>query len=144
MREIEQTYNHFDLRGKTILDVGADFGLSSMYFLDRGAKKVVAYSLERQRKWLKHQDVEWHRQKWDYSTHRADILKMDCEGCEYGRPVKWYFTNFSKMYLAIHYFERFAVKFEEYRGYIQLHGGKLIFQPGNEWMFLVDTGELVK
>lgn len=139
-KDIGQTYNHFNLKGKVILDVGADFGLSPTHFIDHGAKRVFAYSLERQRKWLKHPDVEWHKQKWDYTTHHADILKMDCEGCEYGKPIGWYFRNFDRMYIAIHYFQQLSKEFEEYRDYIQTHGGKLIFQTGNEWMFLVDEG----
>jgi hypothetical protein len=144
MKAIGQTYNHFDLRGKTILDVGADFGLSPMHFIDHGAKSVIAYSLERQRNWLKHRDVEWHKQKWDYSTHQADIFKIDCEGCEYGMPIKWYFRNFDKMYIAIHYFPHSADEFKTYRDYIQTHDGKLILQADNEWMYLVDNGVTIE
>ncbi|MEM3846848.1 MAG: hypothetical protein QXU98_14220, partial [Candidatus Parvarchaeota archaeon] len=45
---------------------------------------------------------EWHRQKWDGDWHVCDVLKIDCEGCEYERPVEWYLNGFKEFYIAIH------------------------------------------
>ncbi|MEM0160084.1 MAG: hypothetical protein QW393_04980 [Candidatus Micrarchaeaceae archaeon] len=102
MKEIYQVYSYIDVKGKTILDVGADFGLSPMHFINQGASRVIAFSLEKQKPWLAHPRIEWHRQKWDGDWHVCGVLKIDCEGCEYGRPVEWYLNGFKEFYIAIH------------------------------------------
>lgn len=38
----------FDVRDKIVVDIGADFGTSPLYFLAKGAKYVVGFSLEKQ------------------------------------------------------------------------------------------------
>jgi FkbM family methyltransferase len=40
---IDNSYDYFDIPGKTILDIGAGFGDSPVYFAWKGAKKVVAF-----------------------------------------------------------------------------------------------------
>ena len=139
MKDISLTYHHLDVKAKVVLDVGGDFGLSPMHFIEHGARKVISYSLERQRSWLKHPNIEWHKEKWDYSTHSADVLKIDCEGCEYGKPLGWYLENFREMYFAIHDFPQFHDKFVEYQRDLQ-SCGKLIFAPQDsiEWMYVVE------
>ena len=139
MKEINLTYNHLDARDKVVLDVGGDFGLSPMHFIEHGARKVISYSLERQRSWLKHPDIEWHKEKWDYSTHEADVLKIDCEGCEYGKPLKWYLENFREMYFAIHDFPQFHDLFVQYKKVLDAYGELAYVAPlsGQELMYVL-------
>ncbi|ADB57586.1 FkbM family methyltransferase [Archaeoglobus profundus] len=40
---IDEVYDRFDFKNKTILDVGASIGDSSIWFIHKGAKKVFAY-----------------------------------------------------------------------------------------------------
>ena len=46
--ECDRYYNNFDVRDKIVVDIGADFGTSPLYFLAKGAKYVVGFSLEKQ------------------------------------------------------------------------------------------------
>ncbi|AIG97477.1 methyltransferase, FkbM family [Archaeoglobus fulgidus DSM 8774] len=40
---IDEVYNRFDFKNKTVLDIGAFIGDSSIWFIHKGAKKVLAY-----------------------------------------------------------------------------------------------------
>lgn len=47
---VEQTHDVIDVKGKTVIDVGAYWGDSAVYYLlERGAKKVYGYELDRNR-----------------------------------------------------------------------------------------------
>ena len=43
LKECYEVYGRYDYRDKIILDIGADFGLSPKFFIDHGAKQVIAY-----------------------------------------------------------------------------------------------------
>ncbi|MEM3192532.1 MAG: hypothetical protein QXP36_13095 [Conexivisphaerales archaeon] len=58
MNEITSVYKGIDLTGKYGLNVGADSGFSSMYFINQGAIKVVAFSLDKRQKWLSYPRTE--------------------------------------------------------------------------------------
>jgi len=129
------TYGKYRYDGKVVLDIGADFGLSPAFFLHQGASKVIAYSPERQKKWLRDSRIEWHREYWNGQLHQADVLKIDCEGCEYSRPLDWYTKNFHSSLFAIHDFSCNDL-FEKYREALLDLGAIQIFSAGKEIMFV--------
>ena len=50
LKECYEVYGKYNYYNKVILDIGADFGLSPKFFVDHGAKKVIAYSPMRQKR----------------------------------------------------------------------------------------------
>jgi len=95
-----EDYNRFwgkpDYAGKVVLDIGADYGSTACFFLQRGALQVVAVEsnkdlfsklLENASKLGNVIPVELHvSSAQDYvdliQSYKPDILKVDCEGCE--------------------------------------------------------------
>jgi len=85
-----------DYDNQRVLDVGADIGSTASFFLERGAKQVIA--VEREKSLFVHLENNAHQYpgitpvymdvcssevltsllEW----HLPDIVKMDCEGCE--------------------------------------------------------------
>ena len=84
-KESDEHYSNLDVRGKKVLVIGADFGVTPMYFLSKGAQSVVGYSLWKQ--YFFHPNYE-HRQEPFYvdklDGEDFDVMSSDCEGCEYG------------------------------------------------------------
>jgi len=90
-----------DVKGRTVVDVGAGIGDSPIYFALNGAKKVYAFDvnttyLERNIRENNLKDVvEPIRCECGFSNNldiitlkynipSGSVLKVDCEGCEYG------------------------------------------------------------
>lgn len=85
-----------DYGGKTILDIGADYGSTASFFLSKGAKSVVAVEpdMERFRKLQEYADetemltainmkIVGANQMEDLLVRfKPDVVKLDCEGCE--------------------------------------------------------------
>jgi hypothetical protein len=94
--DYEEHWNHTNFAGKTILDLGADYGSTADWFLRRGAAKVVAVESEHYDKLAKWADGTRVKPinllvqtPADYegliSTYRPDLAKIDIEGWE--RPL---------------------------------------------------------
>jgi len=137
MMDMFATYGKYRYDGKVVLDIGVDFGLSPAFFLYQGASKVIAYSPERQKNWLKDPRIEWHREYWHGQLHQADVLKIDCEGCEYQRPVDFYFP-YPEALIAIH-----DLGDKRFREYFEALSKKcvLVYQIENEYMFYWKKGD---
>lgn len=87
-----------DYKGKTVLDVGADYGSSACWFLVKGAKHVIAVEkhgphfkkLKEYAEALGQDKIIPLKmnvnKKQDYemllTRYKPDIAKLDCEGCE--------------------------------------------------------------
>jgi len=136
MMDIFETYGKYRYDGKVVFDIGADFGLSPAFFLHQGASKVIAYSPERQKNWLKDLRIEWHREYWKGKFHEAEVIKIDCEGCEYQRPVDFYFW-YPEALIAIH-----DLGDGRFREYFQTLSKKcvLVYSVGNERLFYWKRG----
>lgn len=98
---VNEVYN-VDVKEKTVVDVGAGVGDSSIYFALNGAKRVYAFDinikyLEKNVKINGFADVIVPIQcncgllsntldiiTYKYNIPSGSVLKVDCEGCEYG------------------------------------------------------------
>lgn len=94
--DYESHWGAFSFAGKTILDVGADYGSTGYFFLQKGGKKVIAVEADPS---LFNQLVSNCRNypevipvnlevsqpkhfKELIEKYHPDVLKADCEGCE--------------------------------------------------------------
>lgn len=92
----ESHWGIFSFEGRTILDIGADYGSTASFFLEKGAKRVIAVESDTD---LFRQLVSNYGHDSDVATvqlavaegrdlirlietYNPDVLKMDCEGCE--------------------------------------------------------------
>jgi hypothetical protein len=77
----------YSLRGKTVIDVGCDFGTTPIFWRANGASKVIGYeangsavsrlgALRRRAPWFEFRGL------WKGEYPEGDVFKMDCEGCE--------------------------------------------------------------
>lgn len=119
LNEYLQSYNVINVKDKTILDIGADIGSSAFYFLSCGAKKVICYSNENQA--IYDDRIEWHG-IWKGEYIPADVLKIDCEGCEC-MLTKNIIEKYNEWYIAIH---NFSNCFNSLKNYLEING-KLVF-----------------
>jgi len=90
--EFEQAYGKLQVKDKTITIIGNDCGSSALYFLLKGAKKVIGYEKSDElNKRFKEKvckefqicdKVEIHEEWTGKEYPETDVLVMDCEGCE--------------------------------------------------------------
>ena len=90
--EFDLAYGKLDVKDRTITIIGNDCGSSALYFLLKGAKKIIGYekSDELNKKFKEKVCKEFQIcEKVDINTEwlgnnypNSDILVMDCEGCE--------------------------------------------------------------
>ncbi len=94
---IEEQYKKLDVKGKTVIDIGAGTGDTAIYFMLNGAKKVYAFEPLQGRYNAAMENVSANKiegieliQKAagsldDIVAGKEDlVLKVDCEGCEHG------------------------------------------------------------
>lgn len=97
----ESMYGKLNLKGRIILDIGADWGSTPHFFISQGAKQVIA---------VEGNDGYYKRMKENFrddprvtpifryireprdigkliEEHKPDIVKIDCEGCERHLPM---------------------------------------------------------
>jgi len=90
--EFEQAYGKLEVKDKTITIVGNDCGSSALYFLLKGAKKIIGYekSDELNKRFKEKVCKEFQicdkvevYGEWNGNQYpETDVLVMDCEGCE--------------------------------------------------------------
>jgi hypothetical protein len=95
----DEDYNHHwgftDFKGKTVLDLGADYGSTAWFFLEKGAKSVVAVEGEPGRaKTLATNSAKYGFTSFEKTVsspkdierfienYRFDVAKVDIEGAE--------------------------------------------------------------
>ena len=102
--EYNKFYNSIDYKDKSILDIGSDIGSSAIWFIQRGAKEVVGFSREKQ--YFKHPNYTHKQYSFNeindiVKTKKFDILKMDCEGCEWNFTIN-FINQFDNWVIALH------------------------------------------
>jgi len=90
--EFDLAYGKLEVENKTITIVGNDCGSSALYFLLKGAKKVIGFekSDELNKKFKEKVCKEFQicdkveiNGEWKADEYpETDVLVMDCEGCE--------------------------------------------------------------
>ena len=83
-KESEEHYSSINVKGKRVLMLGSDYGITPMYLIERGAESVVGFSLWKQ---------YFFDPRYTHITDRFtmdkikgmdfDVMFSDCEGCEY-------------------------------------------------------------
>jgi FkbM family methyltransferase len=144
---IKNVYGFLDVKDKVVIDIGAGIGDSSIYFASRGAKQVVAVEPNRHIYELAKKNIELNgfhdsiELIWAeiIASHKAcyeqtyspvitlndlvrlaidpDILKVDCEGCEYDvilSSCPEILAKFSHVQIEYHYgYKNLARKLEK-------------------------------
>ena len=110
LQQCKEGYADLDVKGKVVLDIGADWGNSSLYWWLRGATKIIAYEAnpfcEGPISTLQEQGLPIDfRGVWDGDYPDADVLKVDIEGKEadfrmlyLGRYDQWAFATHSNTF----------------------------------------------
>jgi len=90
--EFDQAYGRLEVKDKTITIIGNDCGSSALYFLLKGAKKVIGFekSHELNKRFKEKVCKEFNicdkveiNGEWTGNQYpNTDIFIMDCEGCE--------------------------------------------------------------
>ena len=124
-KEYAYTYSFFDVKGLVILDIGADIGSSAIWFLQHGAKKVICFSLEPQV--FFDERIEWHGE-WKGEYVPADLLKVDCEGCEC-LLTEELISKYKYYYIAIH---TGTPCFERLKAYLDKHATPIFKTTSSE------------
>ena len=83
-KESEDHYNGIDVKGKKALMLGSDYGVTPMYFIERGAESVTGFSLWKQYFF----DPRYMHITDRFTMDRIkgmdfDVMFSDCKGCEY-------------------------------------------------------------
>jgi SAM-dependent methyltransferase len=88
-------YGKPDLNSKTVIDVGAAVGDTSLYFAKLGASHVYAFEMDKARCEMARANIERNNMQERITLFeepatadkinrlRYDFIKIDCEGCEY-------------------------------------------------------------
>lgn len=93
---LEKMYSCVDFTGKVVLDIGADWGGTPGFFLEKGAKRVIGVDGNKAlvMKMYKHFEDDYrvlplymmikhsHQLQSLLEIYRPDVVKLDCEGCE--------------------------------------------------------------
>lgn len=127
------SYGKLDFRGKTIIDIGADIGSTALYFLRKGASFV--YLLENDKAYNKIYEKlkasDGYPQLRNTAllqphelTTRADILKMDCEGCEQQLLTDELLKKFGQFAVALHRPQLDSYQFGQKKKLLEKHGGR--------------------
>ena len=146
--ECVRFYDTLDVKGKVVIDVGCDFGTTPMYFIKKGAVKVIGFSMDKQYFYdhrYKHFNCDVSPLIPSISTEinriqtltdkRRFVLKSDCEGCE------WNFTQefieaFDDWIIAVHY----PVANEELCEYIEEKGENIGNQQSGKCLGIEEIG----
>lgn len=91
----EEQYGLVDPKGKRIMDIGAGYADTPIYFAINGARSVIAYEPGKQRYKIGLMNIRSNHLQNKIKLQNsavgslsdlasADVLKIDCEGCEYG------------------------------------------------------------
>jgi len=109
--EFDLAYGKLDVKDKTITIIGNDCGSSALYFLLKGAKKIIGYekSDELNKKFKEKVCKEFQIcEKVDINTEwsgnnypNTDVFIMDCEGCEKNLKIEE-LQKYNQYCIAIH------------------------------------------
>lgn len=126
--EYGDTLALLDVKGKTVIDVGADSGSSVAWFLLHGASKVIAYEvhpelqIELKNNFGNDERVQIHSE-WIGGMPVGDVFKIDCEGCEIALQEE-HLINYKSWLVAVH---SWTHNRKLLLGWIDKHGGRKVW-----------------
>jgi hypothetical protein len=109
-QEYSKTYAPLKVENKTVVDIGAGAqvlgGSSVDWFLEHGALYVWAFEADPDYLALLHESFDYNPRvaihgKWTGRPIVADILKVDCEGCESMLDLE-YIRSFGQFAIGVH------------------------------------------
>ena len=138
LREIfaYEAYRDLKVRGQIVVDVGASIGDTAAYFIAKGARKVYCFDTDayrlavlkrnlRRNKYLQYAEIfhcQFDRRRLKLKG-RANVLKVDCEGCEYtlfdpkGPHLEYVASTFGQIAMEYHNGEAAIRRALESHGY---------------------------
>ncbi len=134
LEECDLAYSSLSIKDLIVVDLGADFGSSTYWFLQKGASKVIAFESDSQYnvvlKQLAYGDprVEVFGE-WTGEYIPGDILKMDIEGGE-RLLTQELLERYPQFAIAIHH----TLPESEYKRLetmLEAHGGKISYKTGD-------------
>ncbi len=137
------SYSMFDFTNKSVLDIGSDIGSSAIFFLMNNANFVYLYDINKNYKAtynrLKKQayrneifrNSDWLNKNKLLSTD-ADILKMDCEGCELQLLSDSLLRKYKEFSIALHKPPLDNYQFEKFKKLLEHHKGRYHGSVNNE------------
>lgn len=138
--DFESLYGFFSYAGKTVIDIGAEYGTTAAYFLRKGAARVYAYEINPILKQELQNNFSGNKQvvimdRWNGERlPDADILKMDCEGCEY-LLTESQLQRFKKWIIGVHRPRRNMPKVLAMEEMLRRNGGRMIANMGFEVVY---------
>jgi len=109
--EFDQAYGRLEVKDRTITIIGNDCGSTALYFLLRGAKRIIGFEKEEKLNQLFKEKVckdfnicdkvEIHGEWTGNLYPDSDIFVMDCEGCEKNLDVSQ-LQKYKQFCIAIH------------------------------------------
>jgi hypothetical protein len=135
--------SRYDLRGKTMIDVGCDEGTTPLLWRALGASKVIGYECNKRFVWrmkrLRREPWFDFRGKWEGELPKGDFLKVDVEGYESRLDLEA-LKSYEFWFLALHHHTLLYPEASTY--YLEPEvvkmGGKFIFEhhTGKERVFV--------
>jgi precorrin-6B methylase 2 len=127
---IGENNKSFKVRGKTIVDIGSAIADTPILFALNGARHVFGFEPEKQLHRLAKRNIKANKLEKQITLinspatsigaldkYKADILKIDCEGCEYNlimNASKESLGKYSEIFLEYHYgYKDLVVKLKE-------------------------------
>lgn len=137
-KECKQFYADLDVKGRRVLDLGSDIGVSPMYFLKRGARTVTGITLDKQHfsnTMYRHLQVSAPLDETDFrfvksisGFYGCEVLKADIEGWEWNMTSD-FISKFDDWVIALHH----PIENEALYEWIKEHGILLGGLPGTEF-----------
>ncbi len=107
-------YAALQVKGKTVIDIGASIGDSSIYFALNGARMVYGFETDRARYSAAKANLELngiencvlYNREFDIVQDgrllSGSVMKIDCEGCEYGLVGRADLSGVEEIMLEFH------------------------------------------
>lgn len=102
--EYDKFYSSINCKDKSVLDIGSDIGSSAIGFIRNGAKHVTGFSKDKQyfeNPHYIHKQYNFEEISSIVKETKFDILKMDCEGCEWNFSID-FIKQFDDWIIALH------------------------------------------
>jgi hypothetical protein len=140
-RETRDMYGMLDFKDKIVIDIGADYGITPRYFLSKGASRVICYEANPvlHRRLLLEMGNDNRIEingSWNgvYLPH-GDILKMDCEMCEYMIKEEQ-LQAFPQWAIGVHRPRRQMPKVIALQEMLIRNGGRIVADMGYEVLYV--------